>query len=307
MVCYYPRSVRKVKIRKKNGEDGHTLDFIKRKDSYHVRGYSNPDPDILQIACGQCIGCRLARSREWALRCMHEASLYEDNCFITLTYSDRFLPSDNSLDISHFQKFMKRLRKRCGNGIRFYHCGEYGERFLRPHYHACLFNFDFEDKELFKIVNEQRLYVSELLSDLWPFGFSTVGSLTFESAAYVARYIMKKMYGADAEEHYGSRKPEYTTMSRKPGIGKGWFDKHLGDVYPHDFVVCKKGYKHKPPKFYDSQFELIYPDEFEILKENRVKHASDRGWENSYKRLAVKEKCKHSHLKKLYRVLDSEI
>ena len=122
----------------------------------------------LELRCGQCVGCRLERSRQWAVRCMHEASLYKNNCFLTLTYSDEYLPDDYSLHYEDFQKFMKRLRKRFKGlepaayaestdkmkrlrkrlkfPIRFYMAGEYGEQFGRPHFHACIFNFDFSDK-----------------------------------------------------------------------------------------------------------------------------------------------------------------
>ena len=104
----------------------------------------------LQLPCGQCVGCRLERSRQWVVRCIHEASLYENNCFLTLTYSDDCLPNGNDLIYRHFQLFMKRLRKRFGSNIRFYMCGEYGDLFGRPHYHACLFNFDAPDKVLYR-------------------------------------------------------------------------------------------------------------------------------------------------------------
>ena len=182
--------------------------------------------EVLKLPCGQCVGCRLERSRQWAIRCVHEASLYDDNCFITLTYRDADLPADMSLNLKHFQKFMKRLRKRFGSGIRFYHCGEYGTLLGRPHYHACIFNFDFPDKKLFTIRDGINLYTSQALDELWPYGFSTIGSVTFESAAYTARYIMKKINGDAAKDHYeyvnpstgeiSLRKPEYTTMSRLP-------------------------------------------------------------------------------------------
>ena len=69
------------------------------------------------VPCGQCIGCLLERSRQWAMRCSHEASLYDENCFITLTYDDEHLPPDGCLNKEHFQKFMKRLRKRFGSGV----------------------------------------------------------------------------------------------------------------------------------------------------------------------------------------------
>ena len=127
-----------------------------------------PGYESFEVPCGQCIGCRLERSRQWAMRCCHEASLYDLNCFITLTYDPEHLPPDGSLVLDHFQRFMKRLRKRFGSGIRFFHCGEYGEKFARPHYHACLFNFDFPDKVLYTIRDEIRLYRSAILEELWP-------------------------------------------------------------------------------------------------------------------------------------------
>ena len=148
----------------------------------------------LTLPCGQCVGCRLERSRQWAIRCVHEASMHKKNCFITLTFDNQHLPKDGSLDVRDFQLFMKRVRKRFGTNIRFYHCGEYGEKLGRPHYHACLFNFDFEDKILWKEINGQKLYISQSLSELWPFGFSTIGEVTYQSAAYVARYIMKNQW-----------------------------------------------------------------------------------------------------------------
>ena len=177
----------------------------------------------MSVPCGRCIGCRLEHSRQWAVRCMHEASLYEDNCFITLTYANEYLPPGGSLRKRDFQLFMKRLRKRFSDGvIRFYHCGEYGENTFRPHYHALLFNFDFVDKTLWSLRGEHKVYRSAVLEDLWPSGQSEIGSVSFESAAYVARYITKKVTGARAEGHYRAvdeltgeifdRLPEYSPL-----------------------------------------------------------------------------------------------
>ena len=101
-------------------------------------------------------------------------------------------------------------------GVRFFHCGEYGELLYRPHYHACLFGFDFSDKVLWSTRGGVRLYRSKILEKLWTFGFSTIGDVTFESAAYVARYCTKKITGDKADEHYNGRSPEYVTMSRPP-------------------------------------------------------------------------------------------
>lgn len=147
----------------------------------------------LDVPCGKCIGCRLDYSRGWAIRCMHEASLYENNCFVTLTYDDEHLPKDGNLHIEDFQKFVKRLRKEAfHDGIRYFHAGEYGGDLGRPHFHAILFNCDFADKVHASSRRGNRLYASEALSALWPFGFHSIGDVTLASASYVARYCMKK-------------------------------------------------------------------------------------------------------------------
>lgn len=238
MACYHPIKVHR-------SPDGY-IDWNLRSDKL-----SN-----FLIPCGRCVGCRLEYSRQWMIRIMHEASLYDENCFLTLTYSDDYLKP--SLDYSDFQKFFKRYRKRFSDrNIRFYMCGEYGDLNKRPHFHACVFNHDFPDKKLFSRKRGNRLYTSEILADLWPFGYSTIGSLTSQSAAYVSRYIMKKQ-GQDnpsyerVDESTGEVTrlvPEFCRMSLKPGIGQGWFDKYHSDVFPADHVVFD-GKQLRPPKFY---------------------------------------------------------
>jgi len=264
----------------------------------------------LKIPCGQCIGCRLERSRQWAIRCVHEASLYKNNIFITLTYSDEHLPRDNSLHLEHFQNFMKRLRKKYGENIRFYHCGEYGEQTQRPHYHACIFNFDFEDKKIWRRANGNNLYNSESLSKLWPYGYAVIGEVTFQSAAYVARYIMKKVTGKNSEAHYEridqetgeiyQLKPEYTTMSRRPGIGSDWFKKYQKDVFPQDRVIMNEK-KMRPPKYYDRQFELLYPSDFEKIKSRRKINSKKHLTNNTEERLIVREQVQRLRLTRLIR------
>lgn len=266
------------------------------------------------VPCGQCVGCRLERSRQWAIRCMHEASLYEDNCFITLTYNNENLPEDGSLHVEHFQRFMKRLRKKYKDKtIRFYHCGEYGEKFFRPHYHAILFNHDFSDKKLFKKTEEINLYTSEELEQLWPYGFNTIGDVTFESAAYTARYIMKKQTGRNADKHYErvntetgeiiKLRPEYNTMSRRPGIASQWFDQYEKDVYPKDFITIR-GKKLKPPKFYDRLYEHKYPEDYEKMKDKRMELMNKHWKDNTPERLKQKETVKKAQLSKLKRNLE---
>ena len=269
----------------------------------------------LVIPCGQCRGCRLERSRQWAVRCLHEAQLWPSNCFITLTYAPEFLPPNGSLVLSHFQKFLKRLRKKYGANIRFFHCGEYGSKLQRPHYHACLFNFDFDDKKLWKVKNGQKLFTSASLSSLWPYGWSTVGSVSFESAAYVARYILKKVNGDLAEDHYstidcdgvvGSRRPEYVTMSRRPGIASGWFEKYGSDVYPSDQVIVR-GRPCRPPRFYDNRLKLSDPDTFEIIHAKRLKLAKKHLDNATPERLAVRYEVLKATLRKLPRPYESDL
>lgn len=267
----------------------------------------------MQVPCGQCIGCRLERSRQWAMRCVHEASLYEDNCFITLTFNDKHLQEDRSLCKKDFQLFMKRLRKkfsipeggsslRDDQKIRYYHCGEYGENFGRPHHHACLFNFDFPDKEFISCRDGINLYRSDMLEELWPYGYSTIGNVTFESAAYVARYIMKKITGEKAEEHYKGREKEYTTMSRRPGLGRGWIEKFQSDVYPHDRVILRGDIQCKPPKYYDSIYDIDNHDILCILKGKRERRAK-KNPNTKGGRLIVKHKVKQLAVKQLKRGL----
>jgi len=272
------------------------------------------------VPCGQCIGCRLEKSRQWAIRCVHEASLYEKNCFITLTYAPEHLPKHGTLDKTHFQKFMKRLRKKYGKGVRYFHCGEYGEKNERPHYHACLFNFDFPDKKLFRNTRGHKLYTSDSLQKLWstskgePLGFTTIGALTFETAAYTARYILKKVTGKRALYHYNlfdslgeiieERLPEYTTMSRRPGIGKNWFEQYREDVFPGDFVVLK-GKKLKPPRYYDKLYDVFSPTAAIKVKNNRKALAQNHAGNNTHDRLLVREEVQTLKLKQLKRSYES--
>jgi len=268
----------------------------------------------LNLPCGQCVGCRLERSRQWAIRCMHEAQMHEKNCFITLTYNDDHIPSDRSLHYRDFQLFIKRLRKRYpGRRIRYYMAGEYGENFGRPHWHACIFGLDFDDKKLWKRTSANSLlYRSQDLELLWPFGYSSIGDVTFESAAYVARYIMKKVTGKNAKEHYTeidpesgeiiTRKPEFTKMSLKPGVGYEWYKQYTSDVYPHDYVIVR-GKKVKPPKYYDKKYKIDQPYEFDELLYIRQKSAKLHFEDNTPERLLVKEQVAKAKLQKLKRNL----
>lgn len=258
------------------------------------------------LPCGQCIGCRLERSRQWAIRCVHEATLHDHSSFLTLTYRPENLPPGGTLVKKDFQDFMKKLRKAVGQKIRYFHCGEYGEQFGRPHYHAAIFGWDPSDKKPWKKSGDHQLYTSEFLDERWGLGRCVVGALSFDSAAYVARYITKKITGENAEAHYQGRLPEYTTMSRRPGIAHGWFEKWKSDTYPSDTVIMR-GKEFHPPKYYDRQFELDSPEDFCKMKQKR-KAAILEPWhpENSSSRLRVKEEVQRLNLKAMKRSYENE-
>lgn len=266
------------------------------------------DGNPIDLPCGQCYGCRLQRSRDWAVRIMHEAQLHEENCFVTLTYSDANQPS--SLQYRDFQLFLKRLRKHHSlshsqsNKLRFYMVGEYGSNSKRAHFHACLFNISFPDQIYFKKTESgERIYTSETLSKLWPWGHCSIGQLTFQSAAYCARYIMAKITGDAAERHYDGRKPEFNCMSRRPGIGAGWLDKFRSDVFPCDYVVSSDGHKDRVPKYYDKLNKRHDALEIDQIKSERAANALPGRADNTPSRLAVKEAVHIAAIKQLHRTL----
>lgn len=210
---------------------------------------------------------------------MHEAEDHDQNAFITLTYDDEHQPADQSLNKRDFQLFMKRLRKHFPQTIRFYHCGEYGPQTGRPHYHAIIFGTHFPDRYHWTTRNNNPSYRSDTLEALWPLGNSEISDVTFESAAYVARYIMKKVTGAQAGQHYQildpstgeliSRQPEYATMSRRPGIGTNWLSRFGSDTYLRDRIYMRGQYM-KPPRAYDRLWEILNPKEMETIKHERL-------------------------------------
>lgn len=265
----------------------------------------------LSLPCGQCIGCRLERSRQWAVRCMHEASLHENNCFATLTYDDAHLPVRGALDYPTFQKFMKRLRWEAKVPVRFYMCGEYGPENGRPHYHACLFGWDFKDKKYWRTSDSgEKLFRSPMLERLWPLGNCELGAVTFQSAAYVARYCVQKVTGHAAKAHYArsdengdySLPPEFNHMSLKPGIGANWLKQHGQYTYTFDHVIVN-GKETKPPKYYDRLFTRENPDQMEDIRFLREQDGRSRYEDNTPERLAVKEIVARSRANFLYRSL----
>ncbi|QXP08298.1 MAG: replication initiator protein [Arizlama microvirus] len=261
-------------------------------------GPKPPKPSYkpLKVPCGQCAGCRLERSRQWAMRCVHEAQLHDENSFVTLTYSDEKLPQWGSLRKSDLQKFFKRLRDHKGP-FRYYACGEYGDATRRAHYHACIFGIDFADKTHFRKIGEHNLYISAELEKIWGHGNTSIGALTFETAAYTARYVMKKGLGKQTnnyvrlDEETGEIIPlvqPYAAMSlrcnwrdendqlRTGGIGAQWLQKYHSDIYGHDkdFLVMR-GKKLKPAKYYDKLYDKIDTAHMAEIKKQRIDNATE--------------------------------
>ncbi len=244
--------------------------------------------------------------------------MHDDNSFITLTYNNEHLPSGGTLVKEHFKLFMKRLRERIEPlKIKFYHCGEYGENLGRPHYHALIFGYSFPDKVFWKDIRANRVYRSDQLDATWGKGFCSIGAVTFKSAAYTARYIMKKQGGKTAHKHYSttdpdtgeiiSKIPEYTTMSLRPhGIGESWYRVHSKDVFPGDYCVIE-GKKYKTPRYYD---KLLKADggelALELVKELRMENAEKKACDNTPARLAVREQVQLFKLRRLKRDLEDE-
>jgi len=242
---------------------------------------------------------------------VHEAQLHDENAFITLTYDDEHLPE--GLDHRHFQLFMKMLRKQAkreGKTVRFYMCGEYGDDFGRPHFHACLFGYNFSDRQHFGGTPDAPLYTSASLDKLWKKGFTTIGEVTFESAAYIARYQMKKITGEQARTHYATdvdtetgelkmRQPEYNQMSRKPGIGANWLRLYWKDV--KDGKVVINGKEGTLPRYYKKYFR-------NTDAKDEMDYEADKLARRTYKdrtedRLRVKERVSHENIKRLQRTL----
>ena len=257
----------------------------------------------LVLPCGQCIGCRDKRRKDWAMRCMHEAKMHEESSMLTLTYDDDHVPYQGQLVYPHFQKFMKRLVYHVGKPLRYYMCGEYGELLDRPHFHCLLFGHSFlSDRVPISKTLSGYLYSSAFLESVWSYGFASIGDVTFESGAFVAGYCMKKVNGKNAEAHYTrvdgmtgeiyQKEPEFSRMSLKPGIGASWLAKYESDVYRTGAVMVNT-VANSVPRYYIKQleerdgFQKDYLDLTRSIVRSRLTSVDAN--DNSYERMRVKE------------------
>lgn len=254
-----------------------------------------PGKEVIQVPCGQCIGCRIDRSRQWANRCMLELQYHDSAFFVTLTYDDFHVPKsyypDPETGEAHtsftlckrdFQLWMKRLRKKFSDDkIRFFACGEYGSETHRPHYHVIVFGLHLNDLEKYKTArlgdSYYVYYNSPSLQETWPNGFVVVGEVTWESCAYVARYVTKKLTGPQAEFYEKfNLVPEFSDMSRRPGIARQYYDEHGKEIYEHEYLnvsTPKGGKKFKPPRYFDRLFDIDCPGSLDELKARRKRNS----------------------------------
>lgn len=301
MPCYHPilairpkepdETTRKPLIIGPRGKDGlDDISLIKQKMGWPSLPSSI---DILQLPCGTCIGCRLAYSREWADRCYLESKMHKHNYWITLTYDDLHMKTIESIDKKtgevirvgtlvrkDLQNFLKRLRetwkrKFSHENILFYGCGEYGEKYHRPHYHVSLFNLPIPDIEIWYWENGQFTYKSELIEKLWGMGRVTINENSWATSAYTARYMLKKAKGKEAVKEFKETglAPEFTAMSLKPAIGKSYYDAHKKDIYGNDTILILKKMgqpmHRKPPRYFDKLMEQEDEETIKKFKQKR--------------------------------------
>jgi len=259
------------------------------------------------LSCGRCDACLLERSRQWAVRCEHEASMHVNNCYLTLTYDGKTVPKDGNVAVRELQLFFKKLRKKLDVKIRYFACGEYGAKRQRPHYHACVFGWFPPDAYWWETLRGYDYYRSPLLESVWTQGFSTVSCFSFKTAAYVARYVCKKAFGKDAVFTYGEvdrktgeivqiRTPEFVVMSRRPGLGADWVSFFHEEIQAND-SICVNGARSGVPRYYDKLSALLDPEELEDrkLKRNSKRKVYD------LKRLGEKELVLEARAKLLKR------
>lgn len=283
MSCFNPMLARNGTSRYVSGKP---ILVFRRKDSP-----LSPDLFPIQIPCSQCIGCRIEYGRQMAMRCMKERECHDASSFVTLTYSgDRDM---TSLEPRDYVLFMKKVRNVFGSGIKMVVAGEYTKAF-RPHFHLLLFGVGFRDKVPYKVSpSGEMLYRSPLLEGMWTKGFSSIGDVTFESAAYVCKYSLKKVTGVRENDEFNrvieenGLLPEFVQFSRRGGIGRAWFEKYADEVFPMDRVWMRDKWM-KPPRFFTQVYAKDHPLEVELIKLDR-KNNVDKD-DNTDLRLFTKER-----------------
>lgn len=316
MSCYHPLKAFKIGFNPTSEKDilkicSYSTDHVEKRpdgkfvavDNSYTTPFSTVFRDSVDIPCGKCIGCRLDKSREWANRCSVELADYEHNYFVTFTYNDEHLPINEYTDQEtgeikksftlykrDFQLFMKRLRQSYDKDkIRFFMCGEYGSKNLRPHYHSIFFNLEIPDLKPYKRTDQGNwLYTSEWLSSLWStpkkdvynrpsgnLGYVVIADVDWECVAYVSRYTTDKINKIDGDiyEKFNVEK-EFLNMSRRPGIGRAFLEDHKEEFFTQDrfYISTRRGARpFTTPRYYRDILASEFPDRFDQIKEQNKK------------------------------------
>lgn len=337
MPCYHPLLAIPAGINNKSGKRAFRI--VGYKDSVLNDPYL-PD-GVIEIPCGKCIGCRLERSRQWANRCSLELQYHDSAYFATLTYDDDHVPlvygnvgedgdyCHMSLRKRDLQLWLKRLRRAFPDDhIRFFACGEYGDQTLRPHYHAILFGLHLDDLKVKRVDAKGFVYyTSEKFDSTWTSekkcegsitpltqnGMCELTSVTWNTCAYVARYITKKLTGPEGQIYKDlGIEPPFLNMSRRPGIGRQYYDDHP-EVFDYEFInigTAEGGKKFRPPKYFERLLESDDPERAAARKAAKQEYAAARKEAmqaqtdlDYLSMLAVQEQAHQDRAKKLERKL----
>lgn len=311
MTCYKPMIRVEDLTKWEKAKDGHLYHPSKLFSSDRLENYDRDEYSRIRqkwgnyqiIPCKNCIGCRLDYSREWANRGYLEAKCWKNNYFITLTYDEDNLPYEEEIqdnngitytdtieelpwqgtlnpnDMTRFMKNLRKIfeRKKKEINIRFMGCGEYGDNTRRPHYHLILFNCNLPKETFYDphiTWNKDTVWKNKWIEQAWGKGMTQIGECNWNSIAYVARYITKKINGNESEEFYamqGERK-EFFRASNQPGIGGIYYEKHKEEIYKNDKILIKNltgVHWIKPPSYFDKLYDKEKPEEMEKIREKR--------------------------------------
>lgn len=219
------------------------------------------------VPCGTCFNCRIRKSAEWADRMTMEICTSSYPCwFVTLTYDDKYVPWNDdgtSLTLSRedADRFIKNYQMYCyrhGLTPRHFLSGEYGSKTFRPHYHCILFDLPLDDLEYYG--NNFRgdvFFTSHTVSSWWSGkGFILLAHASWETAAYTARYVTKKMYGKLSDLYEEANiLPEFQLQSNRPGIGHDFFVKNREKIMHDGGIVLPSGRICCIPQYFDRLYQ----------------------------------------------------
>lgn len=240
----------------------------------------------LVLPCGQCLSCRIAKSREWYVRLWHELTYFDKSLFATLSYRDECLPSNFQLEKKALQDFIKRLRTKTKSKLKYYACGEYGDETERPHYHAIIFGIAVSDHTIHKRWNLQHkswalIATSGPCVDAWPFGEVILGYVEKDSLRYVTDYVKKKLTGSLAETD--GRIQPFSICSN--GLGKRFCLDNADQIRSNQNITVF-GQSLGLPRYYvkllDIADELVPKiDEKEVKKAKQLTNQEYKDWKKA--------------------------